>query len=147
MPLTRIALRRGKSATYQTALTNGIYQAMRETFDMPEDDLFMIIDEHDEATFAYGATYMGIARTDDLIMIQITCNNTRTVQKKAALYKRIAERLSQNPGYRRVPCILNATCLPGKSPGSSPTSSLVAADGALFAAVPDRPGGRRGHDE
>ena len=107
MPLTRIDLRRGKSAAYLTALTEGIYHAMRETFDVPEDDLFTVINEHDEATFACSKGYLGIARTDDLIVVQITCNNTRTVQKKMALYKGIAERLSQNPGLRPEDIFIN----------------------------------------
>lgn len=107
MPLTRIALRRGKSATYHAALMEGVYQAMRETFDVPEDDRFMVIDEHDETTFAFGNNYLGIIRTDDLVLIQITCSNTRTVQKKTALYKRITERLSEDPGLRAEDIFIN----------------------------------------
>jgi phenylpyruvate tautomerase PptA (4-oxalocrotonate tautomerase family) len=42
----------------------------------------------------------GIARTDDLVIIQITVSNTRTVEKKQALYRRIAERLTDNAGLR-----------------------------------------------
>lgn len=56
MPLTRIGLRRGKSPAYRKALTDGIYQAMRETFDVPDDDRFMLIDEYDAPNFVYGAT-------------------------------------------------------------------------------------------
>jgi 4-oxalocrotonate tautomerase len=112
MPLTRIALRRGKTAAYHAALTDGIYQAMRETFDVPEDDRFMVIDEHDAATFSYSNNYLGIARTDDLVIIQITCNNTRTPQKKAALYRRIAERLSEEPGLRPEDIFVNLVEVP-----------------------------------
>ena len=35
MPLTRISLRRGKPAAYRKAILDGLYQAMRETFDVP----------------------------------------------------------------------------------------------------------------
>src|SRR5262245_24869847 len=34
MPLARIDLRRGKPAAYRTALRDGIYEALRETFDV-----------------------------------------------------------------------------------------------------------------
>jgi phenylpyruvate tautomerase PptA (4-oxalocrotonate tautomerase family) len=100
MPLTRIALRRGKSPTYHTALTDGVYRAMRETFNVPDDDRFMLVDEYDAADFVYGARYLDIARSDDLVIIQITCSNTRTVAQKLALYQRIAELLGESPGLR-----------------------------------------------
>jgi 4-oxalocrotonate tautomerase len=36
MPLTRISLRRGKPDAYRKAILDGIYEAMRETLDVPE---------------------------------------------------------------------------------------------------------------
>jgi len=79
---------------------DNIYRAMRETFDVPEDDLFMTVSEHDDSDFLYGATYLGIARSDDLVIIQITAVDTRTTDQKKALYRRIAERLAEDPGIR-----------------------------------------------
>src|SRR5450631_1919309 len=38
MPLTRVSLRRGRSAADRKAILDGIYLAMRETFNVPEDD-------------------------------------------------------------------------------------------------------------
>jgi len=100
MPLVRIALRRGKSPAYLAAIRDGIYAAMRETFDVPENDRFMLVTQHDAEEFDYAPRYLGIARSDDLVVIQITANNTRTVEQKQALYRRIAERLADNPGVR-----------------------------------------------
>ena len=51
MPLTRVSLRHGKSAPYRKAILDGVYAAMRETFDVPEDDRFMLVTEHDESEF------------------------------------------------------------------------------------------------
>ena len=82
MPLTRIDMCRGKSAEFKKALMDGIYEAMRETFDVPEDDRFMTIVEHDDTTFSFGRTYLGIVRSDDLVIVQITANNTRTVERR-----------------------------------------------------------------
>jgi 4-oxalocrotonate tautomerase len=100
MPLARISLRRGKSAAYLAAILDGIYAALRETFDVPEDDRFMLVTQHDADEFDYSPRYLGIARSDDLVVIQITVSNTRTVEKKQALYRHIAERLADNPGLR-----------------------------------------------
>ena len=100
MPLTRISLRKGRSAADKQAIFDGIYLAYRETFDVPEGDRFMTITEHDEADFDYGKDYFGIERTDELVLIQLTVNNTRPLAKKQALYRRIVERLSASPGLR-----------------------------------------------
>lgn len=100
MPLTRVSLRRGKPATYRQAILDSLYQSMRETFNVPEDNGFMTITEHDEEDFTYGKSYLGIARSDDLVIIQITVNNTRTLDQKKALYSKIVERLSTSPGLR-----------------------------------------------
>lgn len=107
MPLTRVSLRRGKSADYRKAILDGLCLAMRETFDVPEDDRFMVISEHDESDWLFGRDYLGISRSDDFVMIQITANNTRTKEQKKALYRRIVERLVEKPGLRAEDIFIN----------------------------------------
>jgi 4-oxalocrotonate tautomerase len=107
MPLTRISMRRGKSAAYHKAIFDGIYRAMRETFDVPEEDRFMVISEHDESNFSYSASYLGIERSDGLVLIQLTVSNTRTVEKKQALYRKVVENLSADPGLRPEDVFIN----------------------------------------
>jgi len=82
MPRVRVSLRRGKPAVYRKAIPDGIYRAMIGSFEVPEEDRFLTISEHDEADFSYSKTYLDIPRSDDLVIIQITANNTRTVEKK-----------------------------------------------------------------
>ncbi len=100
MPLTHISLRAGKPEAYRQAIFDSLYRAMHETFNVPEDNQFMTIREHDAANFRYGASFLGIARSDDLVFIQITANNTRTVEQKKVLFVRIAELLGESPGIR-----------------------------------------------
>jgi phenylpyruvate tautomerase PptA (4-oxalocrotonate tautomerase family) len=107
MPLLHISLRAGKPEIYRQAIFDSLYQALRDTFDVPEDDQFMTITEHDAANFRYGASYLGIARSDDLVFIQITANNTRTVEQKKALFRRIAELLGESPGIRPEDVFVN----------------------------------------
>ena len=107
MPLVRIALRRGKSPAYLAALRNGIYRAMREAFDVPENDRFILISQHEADEFDYDAGYLGIARDDDLVIVQIACNNTRTTEKKQAFYRRMAELLAEEPGLRPENLFIN----------------------------------------
>jgi 4-oxalocrotonate tautomerase len=99
MPLLHISLRAGKPAAYRQAIFDGLYRAMRETLDVPEDDQFMTITEHDAANFRTGTGY-GVARSDDVVYIQITVFDTRTPEQKKALFARVAELLGENPGIR-----------------------------------------------
>ena len=107
MPLTRIALRKGKPAPYRKAILDGVYAAMRETFNVPEGDRFMVITQHDEDEFLYGAHYLGIDRSDDLVIIQLTVSNTRTIEQKKALFARISEKLADDPGLRPQDVFIN----------------------------------------
>lgn len=107
MPLTHISLRTGKPEAYRQSICDAVYQAMRETFNVPEDDQFMAITEHDAANFRYGASYLDVARSDDLVLIQITANNTRSLAQKKALFRRIAELLGERPGVRPEDVFVN----------------------------------------
>ncbi|UFX46231.1 tautomerase family protein [Bradyrhizobium sp. 41S5] len=107
MPLTRVSLRRGKPAAYRKAILESLYRAMRETFDVPEGDRFMTISEHDDDDFAYGADYLGIRRSDDLVIIQITVSNTRPVAQKQRLYRCITDLLTESPGLRAEDIFIN----------------------------------------
>jgi phenylpyruvate tautomerase PptA (4-oxalocrotonate tautomerase family) len=106
MPLVHIAMRTGKPDAYRQAIFDSLYRAMREALDVPEDDQFMTITEHDAANFRYGAAF-GIARSDELVYIQITVFNTRTVEQKTALFRRIADLLGENSGLRSEDIFVN----------------------------------------
>jgi len=112
MPLTRVSLLKGKPPEYRKAILEGLYQAMREVFGVPEDDRFTTIDEYDKSNFLYDKNYLEIARDDDLVIVQITVNNTRGPEKKKALYARIAELLAKNPGIRPENILVNLLEVP-----------------------------------
>ena len=99
MPLIHISMRAGKPEAYRKAILDGIYRAMREALEVPKDDQFMTITEHDAANFRYGNAF-GVKRSDDLVYIQITVFDTRTSEQKHALFRRIAQLLGDKPGIR-----------------------------------------------
>jgi len=107
MPLARIELRRGKPPAYRKAICDGVYRALRETFSVPENDRFLIVNEHEADNFVHADTYLGIAYSDDLVIIQITVSDTRTTETKQALFARIVDLLAQNPGLRREDVFIN----------------------------------------
>jgi 4-oxalocrotonate tautomerase len=107
MPLARIDLRRGKPLAYRRAICDGVYRALRETFNVPENDRFQVVNEHDADNFVHADTYLGIAYSADLVIIQITVSDTRDTAIKQALYARIVALLSENPGLRKQDVFIN----------------------------------------
>jgi 4-oxalocrotonate tautomerase len=99
VPVTRIAIREGKSSEYKQALMDEIYEAMRETVGIKDGDRFMAITEHGEDEFAYGS-FLGIDRSDDLVQVQVFWAPGKAVEAKLSMYRRIVERLGDNPGIR-----------------------------------------------
>lgn len=107
MPLARISLRAGKPADYRQALADSVQRALTETFNVPKDDQFMLITEHGPDNLVYDRQYLGIARSDDFVVIQLTVSNTRTLEQKQALYRRIVDLLAERPGLRREDVMIN----------------------------------------
>jgi len=91
MPFVRIDLKRGKSAEYRKALGEIVYKAMIDLINVPQDDKFQVITEHDRDDLNYAESYLGNRYSDDIVLIQITLNAGRTVEMKKAFYKRIVD--------------------------------------------------------
>jgi len=100
MPLTRISLARGKSPEYLRALSDSLHRAMVEAFDVPPDDRFQIIHQHEPGELVFDRHYLGGPRSDDFVLLQITAGRPRSIATKAAFYRRLAERLAEAPGLR-----------------------------------------------
>ena len=98
MPLVRISLIEGKSVEYRSKVGDVVHQAMVVTIKCPPNDRFQLITEHGKDNFLYAPEYLGITHSDDLIVIQITLNEGRTVELKKALYQAIAEGLGKALG-------------------------------------------------
>jgi 4-oxalocrotonate tautomerase len=100
MPLVRISLREGKTEEYRKAVADGVHRALVEGMDVPAQDRFQIINEHPASGLIYDPTYLGVQRTDNVVMVQITLSAGRKLAQKRKLFKRMAEILAENPGLR-----------------------------------------------
>jgi 4-oxalocrotonate tautomerase len=98
MPLVRISLQAGKPDSYRAAISNQVYEAMRETLGIPDGDRFQIITEHQAEQLIADPNFMGMKRSGDFVLIQIFLSRGRTTEAKQALYQRIAARLHTSPG-------------------------------------------------
>ena len=107
MPLIRIDFAQGKPPAYGQQIGQVVYQAMLDTLNVPENDLFQIITEHPQISLQFDREYLGIHRTDDCVFVQITLNAGRTVEKKQNFYRAVADGLHTALQLRREDVFIN----------------------------------------
>jgi 4-oxalocrotonate tautomerase len=78
MPFVRIDLLQGKPQGYRKELGEIVYEAMRETLNVPPDDKFQVITEHSPDGFNIAESYHGNRYSGDIVLIQVTLNAGRT---------------------------------------------------------------------
>lgn len=107
MPLVRIDLARGKTEHYRRTIAEVVYDALVTTMNAPANDRFEIIAEHSDNDFEIDKTYLGIERSDNVVVIQVTLNAGRTIDQKKAFYKAVADGLNQALDLRREDVFIN----------------------------------------
>jgi 4-oxalocrotonate tautomerase len=95
MPLVRISLIKGRTAERRRRIGDAVHAALVETIGVPERDRFQLITEHDPNDLVDDREYLGIRRTDGIVIIQVTLSTGRTSAQKRALFRRIADNLAQ----------------------------------------------------
>jgi phenylpyruvate tautomerase PptA (4-oxalocrotonate tautomerase family) len=107
MPLVRISFMKGRPADFGERAGTIVYESMVETIDVPRNDRFQVITEHDEHGLIYDPGYLGIQRGDGIMVIQITLSEGRSAERKKSLYRRIADRLNAELGVRIEDVFIN----------------------------------------
>lgn len=100
MPLIRISFLRGKSPEYLSALSDGLHQALVDAFEIPLDDRFQILDQHEPSELAFDRTYLRGQRSNDFTLFEITFSRPRSSEAKKVFYQRLVAQLAQSPGLR-----------------------------------------------
>jgi len=107
VPLVRISLMKGKPSGFGEQVGRIVYETMVKAIDVPPGDRFQVVTEHDRGGLIYDPGYLGIHRSDGIVVIQMTITEGRTTEKKQALYKGIAERLNAELGVRIEDVFIN----------------------------------------
>ncbi len=95
MPYVRISLLKGKNTDYIKNLSDGIHQSLVESFEVPVDDRFQVIHQHDPHELIFDRHYMSGPRSDNYVLICITAGRVRSTKVKQAFYKNLVERLDK----------------------------------------------------
>lgn len=99
MPLVTISLNQKREPHVLAAISNAVHQAMVETIKIPADDKFQVVCDPNTKV-VYDGSYLGVSRTDGIVVVQITLNAGRSLDQKKALYARIAALLHEKAGVR-----------------------------------------------
>ncbi|WP_458098170.1 tautomerase family protein [Roseomonas sp. WA12] len=128
MPLIRITLLKGRSPAELRAIADGVHEALVETYAVPPEDRFQIIEQKDPGEIIFSPRYLGIARTERLVIIHVVAGHWRDTAAKQTLYHAVADRLAANPGLRRedVQVILTSNDRPDWSFGNGVASYVPA---------------------
>ncbi len=106
MPLVRIDLVAGKSAAYRRAISDVVYDALVGVLKAPEHDRFMVVAEHSHDNLIVDPDYLGIHRTADAVLIQVTLNEGRNAATKQDFYRAVADGLHERIGLRREDVVI-----------------------------------------
>ncbi len=107
MPLVRIDLPAGKAGSYRAAVVETVQTAMHNALNVPMAEHFQIVTEHAPAGLSIDRTYLGIQRSPDAIVVQITLNEGRNVETKTGFYKALADGLHDRVGLQRADVLIN----------------------------------------
>ncbi|MFX8817244.1 tautomerase family protein, partial [Acinetobacter baumannii] len=82
MPLVQISLHKGKPRAHVRAVADGVHRALVETFGVPADDRFQLVNEVEPGALIYDPGYLGVRRTDDVVFVHITASRGRDTATK-----------------------------------------------------------------
>lgn len=98
MPFIRTCVHKDTPAAQRQSIVDGIHQALVDSIGMPADELFNLVTDYDAQQFFYSRTFNGIARSDAVVVIDITLRRGRSDAMKRALYAGIAQNLEKKAG-------------------------------------------------
>jgi phenylpyruvate tautomerase PptA (4-oxalocrotonate tautomerase family) len=108
MPLVRIDVAAETPSDTVAAISEVIYEAMLSTANVPEHDKFQIVHRHASEELVYPASgYLGVTYTPNIVFIQITWNEGRSVDVKKAFYKAVAQGIHDRTGLRQEDIWIN----------------------------------------
>ncbi len=96
MPFIRTALPHGIEHARKQSIVQGIHDALVEAIGMPKDELFNLVTHYREDEFFFDRSFNGIARSSELVVVEITMRRGRSDAMKRALYAAIARNLETN---------------------------------------------------
>jgi hypothetical protein len=106
MPLLRFDLVEGRSEAAIRKILDTTHEVLLETIKVPRRDRYQVVHEHKRARMVVEDTGLGFARTDQVLLLQVT-SRPRSREMKANFYRLLVERLAANCGIAPNDVIVN----------------------------------------
>ncbi|NIZ90671.1 tautomerase family protein [Kineococcus rubinsiae] len=97
MPLLRFDLVAGRTPQALTALLDAAHAAVVEAFDVPPGDRYQVVHQHPAGELVVHDTGLGIERTDEVVLLQVT-SRPRSREQKERFYALLVENLRRDCG-------------------------------------------------
>jgi 4-oxalocrotonate tautomerase len=108
MPLARIDLSKDAPPERVRVVSEAIYHAMAEVANVPLHDKFQVVTRHAPDEIIYPEEgYLGLNYTRDLIIIQVTWVNGRSVDVKKKFFRRVADEIHEKAHVRKEDIWIN----------------------------------------
>ena len=107
MPFARIDLAKGKSTDYRAAVADVVYQGIVNVLKAPDGDRFVVVGEHAPENLIYDPNFLGMKRSPDFLLIQVTSTVGNNKESKLAFYQYIAEELKKKLSIRPDDIMVN----------------------------------------
>ena len=104
MPLVRISVAQDISNEHLQRISDAVHESMITTFDVPAKDRFQVLTRHAPNELVSAPEHLGIG---PVVFIQITCNEGRTLEKKKALFARLASSIEAGGVIKAADVIVN----------------------------------------
>ena len=107
MPLVRIDMPVGRPVGYRTAVVDIVQSAMHTALGVPLAERFHVINEHGPECLSMDAAYLGVTRSTDAMIVQVTLNEGRDASVKQLFYRALADGLHSGVGLRREDLVIS----------------------------------------
>ena len=107
MPFARIDLAQGKSSEYRATVAEVVYQGIVGILKAPDGDRFIVVSEHAPDNLIYDRHFLGMDRSSDFILIQVTSTVGNNKEAKLAFFRHVADQLNSKLGVRPDDVMVN----------------------------------------
>jgi len=100
MPFARIDLVKGKTTEYRATVAEVVYKGIVGVLKAPDGDRFIVIGEHAPENLIYDPNFLGMKRSPDFMLIQVTSTVGNNKDSKLAFFRYIADELKSKLSVR-----------------------------------------------
>ncbi len=103
------------SLDQRKAIADSLAHSLQDSFRLPPEDKFVVINEHAEGFMFLHPTYKDVERSTGAIVISVHIPSSRPMAEKRKLLKEIVQRLHDNVGIRPDDVFVTLIPLPSEN--------------------------------